>query len=58
MEESSLLRKAPNGGDGTNGLHFGVKWSDIVGADDAQVKLFEWVDEHASPPKPCGCIDG
>jgi len=40
------------------GLSFGVKWSDIVSADDNQMKMFEWLDEHDSPKIPCGCYDG
>lgn len=58
IEQASLQRKAPDGGDGINGLHFGIKWSDMAKADDAQTKLFEWVGEHASPALPCGCYDG
>lgn len=40
------------------GLHFGMKWSDIVAADDDQLKMFEWLDEHDTPKIPCGCFDG
>jgi hypothetical protein len=40
------------------GLHFGVKWSDIVAADDDQMKMFEWLDENDAPKIPCGCFDG
>jgi hypothetical protein len=40
------------------GLHFGVKWSDIVAASDAQMKLFEWLDENDAVHQPCGCYDG
>lgn len=40
------------------GLHFGVKWSEIVQADDKQLKLFEWIDQHSPAPVPCGCYDG
>lgn len=41
-----------------HGLHFGVKWSDIVQADDNQLKMFEWIDEHSPGHVPCGCYDG
>jgi hypothetical protein len=58
IERRSLERAAPNGGQGTNGLHFGVKWSDMANADDEQGKLFDWIGEHASPAIPCGCYDG
>jgi hypothetical protein len=40
------------------GLSFGVPWSDIVNADDDQLKLFEWLDEHDPHKIPCGCYDG
>ena len=40
------------------GLHFGVKWSDIVAADDNQLQMFEWLDQHDAPKIPCGCYDG
>jgi len=40
------------------GLRFGTKWSDIVEADDDQLKLFQWLDEHDPHPIPCGCYDG
>jgi len=40
------------------GLHFGVKWSDIVAADDDQMKMFEWLDENDAKAVPCGCYDG
>jgi hypothetical protein len=40
------------------GLSFGVKWSEIVQADDDQLKLFEWLDEHDPHKIPCGCYDG
>jgi hypothetical protein len=40
------------------GLHFGVKWSDIVAADDDQMKMFEWLDENDAAKIPCGCYDG
>ena len=36
----------------------GTKWSDIVEADDDQLKLFQWLDEHDPHPVPCGCYDG
>jgi hypothetical protein len=40
------------------GLSFGVKWSDIVQADDEQLKLFDWLDKHDPHHIPCGCYDG
>jgi hypothetical protein len=40
------------------GLHFGVKWSDIVAADDEQLKMFEWLDQNDASKMPCGCYDG
>lgn len=43
---------------GILGLNYGLKWSDMARADDAQAKLFDWVGEHASPAMPCNCFDG
>ena len=40
------------------GLAFGVKWSEVVKADDNQLKLFEWLDKHDPHHVPCGCYDG
>jgi hypothetical protein len=40
------------------GLAFGQKWSEIVKADDDQLKLFDWLDKHDAPKVPCGCYDG
>jgi hypothetical protein len=40
------------------GLSFGVKWSEIVLADDNQAKLFQWIDENDPKKIPCGCYDG
>ena len=40
------------------GLAFGQKWSEIVKADDNQLKLFAWLDEHDPHHVPCGCYDG
>lgn len=40
------------------GLNFGVKWSEIVKADDDQLKLFDWLDQHDPRHVPCGCYDG
>ncbi len=56
MEDNT--EPAKDGSEGVRGLHFGTKWSDMAAADDAQLKLFEWVGEHASPKIPCGCYDG
>lgn len=40
------------------GLHFGVRWSEIVQADDKQLKLFDWLDQNSPATVPCGCYDG
>jgi len=40
------------------GLRFGVKWSEIVKADDDQLQMFEWLDKHDPAKIPCGCYDG
>ena len=40
------------------GLHFGVKWSEIVAADDEQLQMFKWLDENDPAKVPCGCYDG
>lgn len=34
------------------------KWEDIVNADDDQMKLIKWVEQHDPQPIPCGCYDG
>ncbi len=33
-------------------------WRDMVAADEAQGKLFDWIDTHDAQPVPCGCFDG
>jgi hypothetical protein len=40
------------------GLAFGTKWTEIVKADDDQLKLFDWLDKHDPHHVPCGCYDG
>ena len=35
-----------------------MRWSDVVANDDAQGKLWDWVDQNAATPIPCGCFDG
>lgn len=40
------------------GLNFGIPWSEIVNADDDQLKLFKWLDEQDPHKIPCGCYDG
>jgi hypothetical protein len=40
------------------GLNFGIPWSEIVNADDDQLKLFAWLDKNEAPKIPCGCYDG
>jgi hypothetical protein len=40
------------------GLSMGIPWTEIVAADDNQAKLFDWVDNNAAQPVPCGCYDG
>jgi hypothetical protein len=40
------------------GLAFGIPWSEIVEADENQLKLFEWLDENDPHKIPCGCYDG
>lgn len=52
MEENMVV-KGP-----VEGLAFGQKWSEIVKADDDQLKLFDWLDKHDPHPVPCGCYDG
>lgn len=51
--EENVLVQGPK-----EGLHFGTKWSDIVKADDDQLKMFEWLDQHDPQHQPCGCYDG
>ena len=40
------------------GLNFGAKWSEMVNADDEQLKMFQWLDENDPTKIPCGCYDG
>jgi len=51
--ESNLDIKGPK-----KGLAMGIPWTEIVAADDNQAKLFDWIDDHAAMPTPCGCYDG
>ena len=51
--ESSLKIKGR-----VKGLSMGIPWTEIVAADDNQAKLFDWVDNNAAQPIPCGCYDG
>ena len=51
--ESSLKVKGR-----VKGLSMGIPWTEIVAADDNQAKLFDWVDNNAAQPVPCGCYDG
>ena len=52
MEENMIVKGR------VEGLAFGQKWSEIVKADDDQLKLFDWLDRHDAPQVPCGCYDG
>lgn len=58
MESNAATKTARNGSVGVVGLNFGLQWSEILRADAEQMKLFEWIGEHASPAQPCGCVDG
>lgn len=40
------------------GLRFGTPWSELVKADDEQLKMFEWLDKYDPQHQPCGCYDG
>lgn len=52
MEENMVVKGR------VEGLAFGQKWSEIVKADDDQLKLFDWLDKHDPYHVPCGCYDG
>lgn len=52
MEQNMTIRGR------VSGLSFGVPWTEIVEADDQQLKLFEWIDQHDAHHIPCGCYDG
>lgn len=43
---------------GVTGLNYGSKWSEMVAADERQIKLFDWLETNAQSPIPCGCYDG
>jgi hypothetical protein len=51
--ESNLVVKGR-----VKGLYMGVPWSEVVAADDAQMKLMDWVDTNSPQSMPCGCYDG
>lgn len=48
--------------DRVRGLNFGIPWSEIVEADEQQLKLFKFLDElddtRPGAHIPCGCYDG
>jgi len=56
MEQNMIVK------DRVKGLNFGVPWSEIVSADEKQLKFMEFMDEidSAKPSAhiPCGCYDG
>ena len=52
MEENMVVKGR------VRGLNFGIPWSEIVNADDDQLKLFKWLDEQDPHKIPCGCYDG
>lgn len=51
MEENMVVKGR------VKGLNFGIPWSEIVNADDDQLKLFKWLDEQDPHKIPCGCYD-
>jgi hypothetical protein len=52
MEKNTIIKGR------VEGLAFGQKWTEIVKADDDQLKLFDWLDKHDPHHVPCGCYDG
>lgn len=52
IEENAVTRQ--NRGLGGEGRF----WRDMIAADEAQGKLFDWIDTHDAEPVPCGCFDG
>jgi hypothetical protein len=35
-----------------------MRWEHVDSNDDAQAKLWDWLDTHDESPIPCGCYDG
>jgi 3'-phosphoadenosine 5'-phosphosulfate sulfotransferase (PAPS reductase)/FAD synthetase len=63
FDRAVAMEKAANGEDGSNKQVRGLTgrsfmWSDIVADDEAQAKLWEYLDENDESPTPCGCYDG
>jgi len=35
-----------------------MRWEHVESEDEAQAKLWDWLDTHDESPTPCGCYDG
>lgn len=63
FDRAIAIENAANGEGGKNKSPRGLTgrsffWSDIVANDDAQGKLWTWLDDNDESPTPCGCFDG
>lgn len=52
--EKNAILKSPGRGLGGSSL----RWENVDSNDDAQGKLWEFLDENDESPIPCGCYDG
>lgn len=57
------IERLANSADGINKQKRGLSgrslmWADIAAQDDAQGKLWDYLDEKDESPIPCGCYDG
>lgn len=52
--ESNAILKSPGRGLGGQSL----RWENVDANDDAQGKLWDYLDENDESPIPCGCYDG
>jgi len=52
--ESNAILQSP--GRGLGGAS--MRWENVDAQDEAQGKLWDWLDEHDESPIPCGCFDG
>jgi len=52
--ERNAILKSPGRGLGGQSL----RWENVDAQDEAQGKLWDYLDEHDESPIPCGCYDG
>lgn len=52
IEQNAIITSEGRGLGGSS-----LRWQDVDANDEAQTKLWDWVDEHAATRVPCGCIE-